>query len=62
MAIGVTLLSKVKARWCRKIGQTFVEKSSISDMLEVAFELDSDAVLLGYPRYTLHTERLYRQQ
>ena len=29
-------------------------------MLEVAFDFDSDAILLGYPRYAEHTERLHR--
>ena len=37
-----------------------VEKSSNGDMLEVAFDFDSDAILLGYPRYAEHTERLHR--
>ena len=32
----------------RMIGQAFVEKSSILDMLKVAFEFDLDAILLGY--------------
>ena len=34
-----------------------VEKSSNGDVLEVAFHLDSDAIILGYPRYAEHTER-----
>ena len=29
-------------------------------MLEVAFNFDSDAILLGSPRYEVHTERLHR--
>ena len=42
------------------IGQTLIEKSSIFDMLVVAFDFDSDAILLGYPRYAEHTKRLHR--
>ena len=42
------------------IDQTFVEKLSILDMLEVALNFDLDAILLGYPRYAEHTEQLYR--
>ena len=41
------------------IGPTFVEKSSILDMLEVAFDFDSDAILFGFTRYAEHTERLH---
>ena len=37
-----------------------IEKSSNGDVLEVAFDSDSDAIILGYPRYTEHTERLHR--
>ena len=29
-------------------------------MIEVAFDFDSNAILLGYPRYAEHTERLHR--
>ena len=32
-----------------------VEKSSNGDMLEIAFDFDLDAILLGYPRYAEHT-------
>ena len=38
------------------------EKSSIFDMVEVAFYFGSNAFLLGYPRYTEHTERLHRHR
>ena len=38
-----------------------VEKSSIGDMLEVVFDFDSDAILLGYPRYAENIERLHWQ-
>ena len=34
------------------------EKSAIIDMSEFAFDFDSDAILLGSPRYAEHTERL----
>ena len=37
-----------------------VDKSSNRDMLESAFNFDSDAILLGYRTYAGHTERLYR--
>ena len=37
-----------------------VDKLSNGDMLEVTFDFDSDAILLGYPRYAEHTERLHR--
>ena len=37
-----------------------VERSSNGEKLEVAFNFDSDAILLGYPRYAEHTERLHR--
>ena len=37
-----------------------VKKSSILDMLDVAFDFDSEAILLGYLRYAEHNERLYR--
>ena len=56
-------------RWCSKIEAEDLrendrsdvdEKSSILDMLEVAFDFDSDAILLGYPRYAEHTKRLHR--
>ena len=40
----------------RVLGPTFVEKSAILDMLEAAFHFNSDAILLGYPRYAEHTE------
>ena len=33
---------------------------SNGDVLEVVFDFDSDAILLGYPRYAEHTERLHR--
>ena len=36
------------------------EKSLNGDMFEIAFDVDSDAILLGYPRYAGHTERLHR--
>ena len=36
------------------------EKSSTLDMLEVAFDFDSDATRLGCPRYAEHTEQLHR--
>ena len=36
-------------------------KSSIFDVLEVAFDLGLDTILLGYPRYAEHTERVHRQ-
>ena len=41
-----------------KIG--IVEKSSNGDILEVAFDFDSDAIPLAYPKYAEHTERLQR--
>ena len=37
-----------------------IENSSNGDMLVFAFDIDSVAVLLGYPRYAEHTERLHR--
>ena len=37
-----------------------MEKSSNGDMDVFAFDLDSDAILLGYPRYAEHSERLHR--
>ena len=37
-----------------------VEKLSNGDVFEVAFDFDSDAILLDYPRYAEHTERLHR--
>ena len=42
------------------VKKDIVERSSNGDMLEVAFDFDSDAILLGYPRYVEHTERLHR--
>ena len=35
------------------------EKSPIIDMAVFAFDIDSFAILLGYPRYAKHTERLH---
>ena len=35
-----------------------IEKSTNEDMLEIASELGSDAILLGYPRYAEQTGRL----
>ena len=37
-----------------------VEKSSNGDVYMFAFDFDSDANLLGYPRYAEHTEQLHR--
>ena len=37
-----------------------IEKSSNGDMHVFAFDFDSNAILLGYPRYAEHTERLHR--
>ena len=36
------------------------ENSSTFDMLEVGFDFDLDATLLGYPRYAEHTEPFHR--
>ena len=36
------------------------DESSILDVLASAFDFDLDAILLGYPRYAEHTERLHR--
>ena len=36
------------------------EKPSNEDMFVVAFDFDSNAILLGYPRNAEHTERLHR--
>ena len=36
-----------------------VEKSSNEDMHVFAFDFDSDAILLGYPRYAEHAEPLH---
>ena len=35
-------------------------KSSILDVLVSAIDFDLDAIILGYPRYAGHTERLHR--
>ena len=57
--IGVTPLSVFEVRWCSKIEiedsrgndrSDIDEKSSILDILEIAFDFDLDAVILGYPR------------
>ena len=40
-------------------GSDIDEKSSTLDMLEVAFDFDTDGILLGYPRCAGHTERLH---
>ena len=37
-----------------------VEKSLNGDMHVFTFDFDLDAILLGYPRYAEHTERLHR--
>ena len=36
------------------------DESSILDVLVSAFDFDLDAILLGYPRYVEHIERLHR--
>ena len=37
-----------------------IEKSSNGNMDVFSFDFDSDAILLGYPRYAGHTEPLHR--
>ena len=37
-----------------------VEKWPIIDVSMFAFDFDSDAILLSYPRYAEHNERLHR--
>ena len=44
----------------RMIDPTFVKKSSILDMPEIAFDFGSDAIILSCPRYAEHTERSHR--
>ena len=46
----------------RMIDPTFFEKSSILDVLEVAFDFNSDAILLRYPRYAENTKRMHGWQ
>ena len=62
-------LSVVSARCCSKIEvensrgsdkSDIDEKSLILDMLEVAFDFDSDTICLGYPRRAEYTERSHR--
>ena len=37
-----------------------IEKTSNGDMHVFAFDLESDAILLGYPRYVELSERLHQ--
>ena len=55
------MCDEVKVEDFRENDKTDIdEKSPIIDMLEVAFDFDSDAIPLGYPRYAEYTKRLHR--
>lgn len=51
---------KFKAEGFREKTKTEIdEMSPIIDVILFAFDLNSDAILLSYPRYPGHTERLH---
>ena len=55
------MCGEVKIEDSRKNDKTDIdEKSPIIDVSVFAFDFDSDAIFLGYPRYAEHTERLHR--
>ena len=54
------MCGKVKVEDSRENDKNDInEKSSMIDVC-VCFDFDSVAILLGYPRYAEHTERLHR--
>ena len=53
--------SKIEIKDSRENDRSDIEeKSLILYMLKVAFDIDSDAILLGYSRYAEHAKRLHR--
>ena len=52
---------KIKFEDSCESGRIHIDEKSLDiDMLMIAFDFDSDAILLGYQRYREHTERSHR--